>query len=97
MKVSSLFTSIILLLCGCAFAAPEDGVSGGGVQFERYDGPPLPDPENFDRAGVKATAPVLTTAWFSAYSAGLNPRITFPGACPNEPYPELAISRPFAA
>ena len=46
MKAWGLFLSLVLLCAGCAMP-PEPG-----PQLDRYGGPPLQDPANFDRAGI---------------------------------------------
>ncbi len=52
MKVSSPFLASAFLICGCTTAARDVRAPDSGALFEQYEGPPLPDPENFDRAGV---------------------------------------------
>lgn len=46
MKACGLFLSLILFCAGCATPPASD------LPISRYGGPPLPDPVNFDRAGI---------------------------------------------
>lgn len=51
MKVSGLFLVIGVLCSACASAGPDGRAPGGVILQEQDHGAPLPDFENFDRAG----------------------------------------------